>query len=344
MRIRDDVMQKCPSKSMRYISALFSLILFFTALPYDVCAASADVVPASISIRYNNRTISTENVRIVVAAGEEITLDYRISPTNANTSTDISWRSSDTSVADVDESGSVYANKPGESRIRVRTENGRSASCVVYVPEKGGVTGRIETVETITGSTDTLTSMTTEDAVKFNGEIPREILLNVVRLGNSGIPATLSGYESVSSASLQAAAGIGNFAIRFDTMLGKVVVGRITLAPGIAENTSNSIQLGVYSKTENTQKVQGIFDKFFKNATVVILCEQERFPGPVEIAARVGTMNGNKLHFYSYNPQKNTRTNLDITNAMKDKNNYVHFTTSAGGYIVVSDGPLTSKS
>jgi len=324
------------------------LALSFVALPLGVYA-SDNVRPASIEIRYNNRSISTGNLRLVVARGDEISLGYRISPANANVQTDVTWRSSNTRVADVDDEGRVIANEPGESTISIRTENSRVASALVYVPRSGGTTGRVEVIRDVTNTQphalpappNPLTTPPPANMVTLSGQVPREVLLNAVRLGGSGTPAVLVGYESVSHETLMAAARLGNFPVRFDAMLGDTLVGRITLAPNIANNPAAFIRLGVYSQTANTSRVQGIFDRFFSNAVVVILAEQDRFPGPVEISARVGALSGNNLHFYSYNPQTNTVSILSVNSARRDTSNYIHFITSTGGYIIVSDGPLT---
>ena len=337
-------------RSVKYISLLMILALSFVALPLGVYASDNDIRPASIEIRYNNRSISTGNLRLIVARGDEVSLDYRISPAGANVQTDVAWRSSNTRVADVDDGGRVIASEPGESTISVRTENGRVASALVYVPRSGGTTGRVEVIRDVTDTQPNiltsppnplLTTPPPANMVTLSGQVPREVLLNAVRLGGSGTPAALVGYESVSHESLMAAARLGNFPVRFDAMLGDTLVGRITLAPNIANNPAAFIRLGVYSQTANTSRVQGIFDRFFSNAAVVILVEQDRFPGPVEISARAGMLSGNNLHFYSYNPQTNTVSVLSVTGARTDTSNYIHFITSTGGYIIVSDGPLT---
>jgi len=337
-------MKRC----VKYISVLLALTLSFVVIPLSVYA-NDDIVPERIEIRYNNRNISAGNQRIIIARGDEISLDYRIFPANANARTGVTWRSSNTRVAVVDEEGHVLAKEPGESTVSVRMENGRSASVVVYVLRSGGVTGRVETIREVAPDTtppplNPLTTTPPAASVTLSGQVPREILLNAVRLGNSGVPAVLVNYESVSHDSLIAAARLGNFPVRFDTMLGNTLVGRITLTPDIADNSAALIRLGVYSQVENTARVQRIFDRFFSNATVVILTEQAQFPSPVEISARVGALSSNNLHFYRYDSQMNKYFALTVTNIRLDANNYIHFTTSTGGYIVVSDGPMTRMS
>jgi len=334
-------------RSVKYIVFLLILILAFPQAAH----ASDDILPASVEIRYGNRNISSGNQRIIVATGDEIEFVYRINPTSANTRTDVTWRSSNPRVAEVDDWGRVFANESGQSTISVRTDNGRSASVAVYVPRSGGVTGRVENItDTTTGPASSplapppaaLTPPPTT-TITLSGQVPREVLLNAVRLGNSGIPAVLTNYETVSHESLMAAIRLGNFPVRFETMLGNTLVGRITLSPDIANNPAAFVRLGVYSQVENTARVQGIFNRFFTNATVVVLVEQTQFPAPVEISVRAGALSGGNLHFYSYDAPGNFFVPLSVTNARRDAESLVYFTTDTGGYIVVSDGPLTRR-
>ena len=111
--------------------AVFALILLCAAFPARTSAADEDIVPTRVMIYHEDRNVSFGNRRITVSRGREILLDYRVYPEDANVSLDVTWRSSNTRVAEVDNSGYVYALEPGESTITVRTANGRSDSCVI---------------------------------------------------------------------------------------------------------------------------------------------------------------------------------------------------------------------
>ncbi|MCL2578747.1 MAG: Ig-like domain-containing protein [Oscillospiraceae bacterium] len=330
-----------------------ALAISLTVLPFAAHASAPDIPPARIEILYGNRSISSGSQQITIALDDELTLAYRVFPENAD-HTDVVWTSSRVSVASVDGyAGNITALRAGESIITARTQgrSGRAitAAVVAYVPQRGGTTGRVQNIlreeneqppPPLTANISPLPG----DTVTLSGPVPREVLLNAVRLGDRGTPVVLRGYESVSPQSLNAAAGIGHFAVIFETMLGEVVVGRLTLRPEIADYTLEPISLGVYSKTENTARIQRIFDTFYTNTSVVILAEQDHFPVPVEISARVGSINRGNLHFYRYNPDRNNVARISVTDARVDSSNYIHFTTSTGGYIVVSDGPLTLRS
>ena len=73
---------------------------------------------------------STKTVYI----GETVTLTYTMTPSNATNS--VTWKSTDTSIATVSSSGVVTGKKEGSTNITVTTDNGKSASCKVYVEPK----------------------------------------------------------------------------------------------------------------------------------------------------------------------------------------------------------------
>ena len=73
---------------------------------------------------------STKTVYI----GETVTLTYTMTPSNAMSS--VTWKSADTSIATVSSSGVVTGKKEGSTNITVTTDNGKSASCKVYVEPK----------------------------------------------------------------------------------------------------------------------------------------------------------------------------------------------------------------
>jgi uncharacterized protein YjdB len=71
---------------------------------------------------------SSETIKI----GETLSLIKTISPNNAS-SQNVSWDSSNTSVATVDSNGLVTGKGTGSAIISVRTANGKVASCMVEV-------------------------------------------------------------------------------------------------------------------------------------------------------------------------------------------------------------------
>lgn len=75
-------------------------------------------------------TISLPNDK-TIKIGQTITLTPTFTPSGANS--DLTWRSSDTSVASVSSSGAVKGLAEGTTTITVSTTNGLSASCLITV-------------------------------------------------------------------------------------------------------------------------------------------------------------------------------------------------------------------
>ena len=79
---------------------------------------------------------------LTLIEGETVTLTATVAPENA-TNKNVTWSSSDETVATVDQSGKVTAVKAGEATITVKTEDGsKTATCAVTVnPKVYPVTG-----------------------------------------------------------------------------------------------------------------------------------------------------------------------------------------------------------
>lgn len=82
-----------------------------------------EVIPKSIALPNNEPTITV---------GESINLVVEINPVDA-TNKDVTWESSDTEIAEVDENGAVTGIRAGVAIIVATTCNGLSASCEITV-------------------------------------------------------------------------------------------------------------------------------------------------------------------------------------------------------------------
>lgn len=71
--------------------------------------------------------------KISLYQGNTRTLKATVSPADAYYQ--LTWSSSDYAVASVSSSGVVTANRPGKATVTVTTQNGKTASCTVEVPE-----------------------------------------------------------------------------------------------------------------------------------------------------------------------------------------------------------------
>lgn len=92
--------------------------------------------------------------------------------------------------------------------------------------------------------------------------------------------------------------------------------------------------------------VRNTFGKWFNNKVAVLYLGQSGDYGMrVEVATKLNLtgMDTTKLYFYSYNPTANNYTQITAPGYWIDNSGYLHFATTVGNYIVVSQGALTSK-
>ena len=103
-------------------------------------------------------SVSLDKSELTLEVGDEATLTATVSPADA-TDKEVSWSSSDPSVATVDEGGKVVAKAPGTTAVTVTTKDGaKSASCAVTVKAKGVA------VESVSLDKSELTLIVGEDA------------------------------------------------------------------------------------------------------------------------------------------------------------------------------------
>lgn len=78
----------------------------------------------------NAKSVSINRTSLTLGVGEEYTLIKKITPSSG---ANYSWSSSNSSVAEVNDHGTVRAKKSGTATITVKTANGLSKSCKVTV-------------------------------------------------------------------------------------------------------------------------------------------------------------------------------------------------------------------
>lgn len=130
--------------------------------------------------------------------------------------------------------------------------------------------------------------------------------------------------------------------IRADSIDGGTVDVRVTVNPAKAVK---GINLSASTTSQAAKITSASFAKYFdNNISVVSLSQQGDFGMPVVIAAKIGdTLDTNSLVFYSYNKVTNRYRRIPDVRYRKDKNGYVHFTTTLAGDIIITDKPLTKK-
>ena len=97
----------------------------------DECTIT--VVKPNNSVEVSNITLSNSSLELQV--GGTKTLTYKITPNNA-TNNKIYWSTSNSKIATIDKYGTIKAVSVGTTTIKVRTENGKYATCKVTVKKK----------------------------------------------------------------------------------------------------------------------------------------------------------------------------------------------------------------
>lgn len=86
------------------------------------------VTPKGIPIE----SVSLDKAELILSVGQSETLTVTISPDNA-TNKELTWNSSDPTIATVDENGKVTAIKEGETTITVTTTEGKTSTCKINI-------------------------------------------------------------------------------------------------------------------------------------------------------------------------------------------------------------------
>ena len=183
------------------------------------------VVSGTVSIQNNKFTMPAENVEVQAVfglsvtsitldktelslyTGDSETLTATIEPDNA-TNQNVTWSSSDETIATVDNNGTVTAVGAGEATITVTTENGcKTATCIVTVTVPvTGVTLEPTSLSLFTGDTAPLTatvqpSDATNQNVTWSSDKPEVATVDngkvtAVGAGEATITATAGGITA----------------------------------------------------------------------------------------------------------------------------------------------------
>ncbi len=117
-------------------------------------------------------------------------------------------------------------------------------------------------------------------------------------------------------------------------------------AEAVAKAGTKEVKLGVELNTKNTKNVTSLFKKWFKNKNIAVvkMAQKGEFGFTVEAAVKVDLKNFNKnnLKFYSYDAATNTYKEIE-TKYTIDAKGLVHFNTTVGNYIIITDAPIASK-
>ncbi len=204
------------------------------------------------------------------------------------------------------------------------------------------------------GSSSVKADKTTSNVNKDGSVDTKDVVAEVksdITSNNKNSSVLVENAKTVSASTLkemaQAASTKGGTAtLMADTVIKGKTEGRLYIDAAKAANLKGEIKLGVSTSSKTALSVEKLFHKYFKNdIEVLTLSHNGGFGMSVRVAVKadLSGMNKNTLKFYSYNRAKNTYYQLTNVNYKIDSHGFVHFTTSVGGDIIITDAPLTSK-
>lgn len=195
--------------------------------------------------------------------------------------------------------------------------------------------------KTPTVETDSASTVTAKSIVSDLGK---------AKASNGKVSLTLKNVNKLELDVIKAAADWGaknkntvSLTVPTLTSTGKSNQGMFTMNPVNFTKNKNAIKTGVYiEKSAVKSASDSIIKKYPKaNIAVIKLDQSGSYGGIASIGAKadLSKLNTKSLLFYTYDAKTGALTKLDIGKAgySIDKNNYLKFSTSKGGYIVVTD-------
>ena len=79
--------------------------------------------------------VTVNPTTVTIKKGASSSIKATITPSNTTQNKTITWSTSNSSIASVDSTGKVTANREGTAVITARTSNGKTATCTVTVPK-----------------------------------------------------------------------------------------------------------------------------------------------------------------------------------------------------------------
>lgn len=175
-----------------------------------------------------------------------------------------------------------------------------------------------------------------QQAISANLDTATISLRNATSLSASTI-------QNIAKQAKEAKVGATIFA---DKIEGNSVVTRWYIDPTKATNLTGNLNLEANTDVKSIAQTAGTFTKYFVNDIAVVSLGQNGSYGmAIGLAIKVdlSKLNTSKLTFFSYDKATNTFAVIAAPGYFIDSNGYLHFTTSVGGDIVITDSSLTKK-
>ena len=135
----------------------------------SVTSNAVSLTVDAVTVPVNGVSLNKSETTLTVGGTAQLTAT--VTPTNA-TNQNVTWESSNPSVATVDESGKVTAVAPGEATITVTTEDGsKTANCAVTVYAKTAITTQPQSVSVTEGQSATFSVTATGDNLCYQWQI-----------------------------------------------------------------------------------------------------------------------------------------------------------------------------
>ena len=230
-----------------------------------------------------------------------------------------------------EDSASLFTNNNPTTTVTVAVPKDKTtveAALGAFTPDESDTTGKTYTGEL------TLTRTGTEEV---------EVTVTDVTLSEGTATITIDDAAAKEDVALTMTAkttdknGVVVASLKFDAT---------KAAEAVAKAGTKEVKLGVELNTKNTKNVTSLFKKWFKNKniTAVKMAQKGEFGFTVEAAVKVDLKNfkKNNLKFYSYNAATNTYKEIE-TKYTIDAKGLVHFNTTVGNYIIITDAPIASK-
>lgn len=188
-------------------------------------------------LRYEPNGITVSPTSITKGAGETFTVTATLSPSDARTT--LTWTSSNTSVATVDQNGKVTCVAKGTADITAKTSNGYTAKCTVTVQSSvTSVTVAPATLTLKTGATQKLSATVSPSDVPDKTLVWSSSNTSVATVDASGkVTAKAAGTASITATAVNGVSGSCALTVENPT----VYPASITVTPATATVTEGDV-------------------------------------------------------------------------------------------------------